>query len=546
MKRILTIFALAALAVLSSSCGASRAEQMKMADNVKINCNPEVLALVGDKIPADITVTYPDGYFSPKAVMVVTPVLVYGNKECAAMPFAYQGEKIQDNKKVIPSTGGTVKEHVEFTYEEGMEKCQLELRSIVYYGKKTIEVPAIKVADGLITTSRLACTNGEYAAKADAYQDVITSTTEGQILYDVNSANVKGSELRSQSIKELKEALSAIAADPRYTVKGTQVVAYASPEGGQAYNAKLSDKRAASAEKAWAKISGNKADEVETKSIGQDWEGFQEAVENSNIEDKDLILRVLSMYSDPAIREKEIRNMSQVYTEINKKVFPDLRRARFITETDYQNFTNEELQELAEKAIGTLDEEALIRVASNTENKDRKAALLKRAADVFGSDKAKFNLATLALDAKDPDKAASYLSQIKNVDGDVVNAMGVCELQKGNLVKAASLFNQAGTEQAKCNLGTIDILNGDYAEAAKKLEGTGARNEALALLLNGQSNKAEAAIKCNCACSDYLRAVIAARKGDAAAVKANLESAIKKNPELKDKAAKDAEFAKYL
>jgi len=546
MKKLSIIIALAAVAFMASSCGASKAQQMAMAENVKVTCNPEVLALVGNKIPADITVTYPDGYFSPKAVMVVTPVLVYGGKEVSYPSFSYQGEKIKDNFKVIPAKGGTVKESVSFDYAEGMEKCQLELRSVVYYGSKTYNVPAIKVADGLNVTCLLACKKGEYSTKADEYQDVITSTTEGQIMYQVNSANVKNSELRSQSIKELKEALKAIEADPRYTVKSTQVVAYASPEGGQAYNAKLSDKRAASAQKAWKKISGKNPNELQTKSIGQDWEGFQDAVQNSNIEDKDLILRVLSMYSDPAVREKEIRNMSQVYTEINKKVFPDLRRARFIAETDYQNFTNEELAELAEKAIGTLDEEALLRVASNTENKDRKAALLKRAADVFGSDKANFNLAAMALDEKDADKAASFLAKVKNQDADVLNAKGVCELQKGNLEQAAKFFKQSGSNQAKCNLGTIDILNGDYAAAAAKLAGTGAKNEALALLLDGQYDKADAAIKGKCACSSYLRAIVAARKGNAAGVKSNLDAAISKKASLKEKAANDVEFAKYL
>lgn len=547
MKRFLTVLSFAALAVVAASCGASKAQQMAMADNVVINCNPEVLTLqAGDVIPADLTVTYPKGYFAPKAMMYVTPVLVYEGGEQKADRLVYQGEKVQDNYKVVAEQGGTVTEHFNFKYEPGMEVSHLELRSVVVYGEKSFNVPAVKVADGLNTTLLLADTGGNYGPKADGYQSVIHEVAEGQILYDVNSANVKNSELRSQSIKELQEALAAMAADPRYTVTGTQVVAYASPEGGASLNAKLSDKRAGSAEAAWKKISGKKADELEVKSMGQDWEGFQEAISKSNIEDKDLILRVLSMYSDPAVREKEIRNMSQIYTEINKKVFPDLRRARFITEADYQNFTDEELEELAEKAIGTLDEPGLLRVAANSDSRDRKIALYQRAAQVYGSDKANFNIAVLCLDAGSIEEAEEYLAKFKDKkDADYLNALGVCELRKGNLTKAATLFTQSGTEEAKKNLGVVDLLNGDYAAAVNKLDGTKGCNAAVAYLMIGQTDKAASALTCQCGKSDYVRAIIAARKGNSADVKKYTESAFTKAPALKDRFQKDVEFANF-
>ena len=545
MRKIFSVLAIAALAVLATSCGASRAQQMAMADNVQITCNPEVLATVGDNIPADITVTYPDGYFAPKAMLKVTPVLVYEGGEQEGETFVYQGVKVKDNYKVIPSDGGTVKEHVNFTYTKGVEKSHLELRGVVVYGGKTYDVPAIKVADGVNTTARWASTTGVFSAKEDEYQDVIHETAEGQIKYDVNSANVKNSELRSQSIRELQEALKGMEENERYTVKGTKVIAYASPEGGQSYNAKLSDKRAGTAEKAWEKISGEKGD-VEVQSIGQDWQGFQDAIEKSNIDDKDLILRVLSMYSDPAVREKEIRNMSQVYTEINKKVFPDLRRARFVTEADYRNFSNEELAELAEKAIGTLDAEALLRVASLTKDEGRKVYLLERAAETLGSEKAMFNLATMSLAEGNVTEAADYLAKIKNVDGDVLNAKGVVELRKGNEAAAVKLFNQAGTAEANENLAVIDIKNGRYNEAARRLEGATGHNAAVAFILTGQYDKAAAALTCECPKSDYLRAVVAARKGDKEGVKKNLDAAASKNEAFKTKAENDVEFAKYL
>lgn len=545
MKRIFKIFALCGLVVAAASCSKSRAEQMKLAENVKVSCTPEVLALVGDKIPAEITVTYPAKYFHPKATLEVTPVLVYEGGEQAAQTFTYQGEKVKDNYTVVAYGGGTVKESVSFKYAKGVEKSYLELRSVAYYNGKPIEIPAIKVADGCNVTQMLATTGGEYEFKKDAYQDVIKESAEGQILYDYNSANVKNSQLRSSSVKELQAALEEIESDPRYTVTGTRVVAYASPEGGQEYNAKLSDKRAASAKKVWKKVTGGmEADNLEIKSMGQDWEGFQEAVQKSDISDKELILRVLSMYSDPAVRESEIRNMSQVYTEINKNVFPELRRARFIADVDYQNFSEAELEELSRKAIDVLDEEALLRVAAKSDDPARKAELYKVAVKKFGSDRANFNLAVLALNDGKIDDAAKYLGSVKDADADVVNATGVCELRKGNYDAAVKLFKQSGTTEAKANLGTVSLLEGKYSEAASELAGTGSHNTAVAYILAGQLDKASAAITCNCPRSNYLRAIIAARKGNASDVAKYLEIA-KKNPELKARAEKDVEFANY-
>ena len=546
MKRIVEILAVAAVVLSLSSCGKSRAEQMAMAENVQIVCNPEQLALVGEQIPVEITTTYPKGYFNPKATMVVTPVLVYEGGQQQAASYTYQGDKVKDNNKVASSKGATLKEKFNFTYAPGMEASYLELRSVVFYGKKRIEVPAVKVAEGLNTTCKLADVNGAYQYKEDAYQDVIASQVEGRILYDVNSASVKNSELKSSSIKDMQESLAEASADERYTVKGTSVIAYASPEGGQNLNAKLSDNRAKTAEKAWNKISkGLAADEVKVESMGQDWEGFQEAINNSDIQDKELILRVLSMYSDPEVREREIRNMSQIYTEINKTVFPELRRARFVTDLEYQNWTAEELETLSKSALGLLDEESILRVASNTEDLDRKAALYQYAAEKFDSDRSRFNLAAMALDEQKSAVAEVYLDKVKNADAEVANAKGVAALQRGDLEKAASFFKQSASEQATENLAAIDILNGDYSSAAKALAGKEGVNAALAQILNGDLSAAEKALTGDDAKSDYLRAIIAARRGDKSGVESYLESAGQKCSCLKERAAKDIEFAQF-
>ena len=543
MKKFTGFLALCAMVLAFASCSASRAEQMKLAEKVSVSSNPEVLALVGDKIPADITVTFPAKYFHPAAILEVTPVLVYEGGEQVGKTFKYQGEKVKDNYRVIASNvDNSVTEKVAFDYVPGVEKSYLELRSVAYYKNKTIEIPAIKVADGCNVTQLFASTEGEYSFKKDNYKEVISESAEGQVMYDYNSATIKRSELRSDSVKELQAALDEIASDPRYTVTGTRVVAYASPEGGQQYNAKLSDKRAESAKKAWDKVTGGmKTDDIQVKRMGQDWDGFKEAVQNSNIEDKELILRVLSMYSDPAVRESEIRNMSKVYTEINKNVFPELRRARFIADVDYKNFSDDELKELADKAVDVLDEEGLLRVASITSNADRKAELYKIAVSKFGSDRAQFNLAVLSLNAGKPDQAASLLKKVSKVDGDVNNAFGVCELQKGNLDTAADFFRKAGTTEAKANLGTIDILKGNYDAAVKNLEGTGSHNLAVAYILTNQLDKAEKSITCKCARSNYLRAIIAARRGNSS----DVEKYLAQTGKMKEKAEKDVEFADF-
>ena len=547
MKLIAKILLLSATVAVAASCSLSRAEQMKLADQVKIDCKPEVLALVGDKIPVDLTVTYPDGYFHPKATLDVTPVLVWGGGEELSGPtFTYQGEKVLDNFKVVPKTGGTVREKFSFDFEEGMEQAYLELRGVARYNGKDIPIPAVKVADGVIVTQLLADAHGAYSYKKDDYQAVLHERTEGQVMYDYNSAVVKGSELRSRSIRELQAALEEIAADPRYTVRGTSVVAYASPEGGQEYNAKLSDERAESAQKAWSKVTGGQApDNLEVRSVGQDWDGFREAIENSDIEDRELILRVLSMYSDPAVREREIKNMSSVYTEINKSVFPELRRARFITELDYRNFSDEELVDLSQRAIEVLDEEGVLRVASITDDPARRKELYEMAVDKFNSDRARFNLAALALDDERPDAAFKQLDAIRDQDADVLNAKGVAELQRGDRARAAEWFRKAGTPEAKANLGLLELLDGNYEAAADQLKGTKGVNGAIADILAGRLDEAEAAVTCNCGRAEYVRAIIAARRGDAEGVRTHLANVEAKDKRLYERSRKDAEFAKF-
>ena len=474
-----------AAALFTVAC-ASPEKMAKMAENVKTECNPAVLEVVNGTIDATVSVTYPKDYFNPNVILEVTPVIVYEGGEAAMKPFKYQGEKVKDNYRVIAKDGQKVSEKIHFDYVEGMEKSYLELRGKVIAGKKVVNLPVKRVADGANTTYMLVKRAGVVAFKKDNYQDVISSTTEGQIKYLVNSADVRNSELKGKSVKEFLAALDAAAADERTTVKSTEIVAYASPEGPEGKNNKLSDNRSASANKAWKKVTkGHEATDPTVRSVGEDWEGFQQLVQESDLEDKNLILRVLSMYSDPAVRENEIRNMSQVFTALKGEVLPELRRARLIANVEYKNYTNEELISLLQNNESVLDEEALLRVASVIKDEAQKESIYKKAIERFGSDRAQYNLAVLYLNQGKDAKAEAGLAEVKTVDADVINAKGVVALRKDDFKTAEQCFRQSGTDEAKANLGTVLILTGQYEEAARVLEQPKGccHNSVLALIL---------------------------------------------------------------
>ena len=542
MRKQIKNLAMAVVAIAAVGC-ASPEKMAEMAESVTVTCDPSPLEVVAGKIDATVSVTYPADYFHKKAILEVTPVIVFDGGEAKMTPFMYQGEKVKDNYTVVSSDGQTVTEKVHFDYVEGMEACHLELRGVVKYKARTWDLPIKKVADGANTTYMLVALGGKaghVAYKADNYQEVIPQTAEGQILYTINSADVRRKELKSESIKDFQAALDEIKANERKTLKGTEVVAYASPDGGESLNAKLSDKRSQSGAKAWSKvIGGREVADPEVKSVGQDWEGFQELVAKSDIEDKDLIIRVLSMYSDPAVRESEIKNMSEVYTVLKKEVLPELRRARFIANVEYQNYTAEELLKLVEENSDVLDEEALLRSASLVKDLDAKEAIYKKAIDKYNSDRAQFNLGVVYLEQGELGKAERAFAKVETKDADLKTAEVVIALRNGDLAAAEKSCAAAGDTE---NQAVVDILNGNYAKAAAALKGTNSFNEALADVLTDNLSAASAALKCNCPKSEYLRAIIAARQGNKAEVAAHLAKASECEA-LKARAEKDIEFA---
>ena len=543
MKRTINFLSAIVLGFAAVAC--SSAEKMaEMAENVTVKCEPAVLEVVAGEIDATVSVTYPEDYFHPKAILEVTPVIVYEGGEVKMEPFYFQGEKVEDNYEVVPSAGTTVTKKVHFEYVPCMENCYLELRGVATNKKKSVEMPSKKVADGANTTYMLVCQKGKMDLKADGYQEIIKQTAEGQILYQINSSTVRNSQLKGQSVKDFQAALDEILSNARKTIVSTDVIAYASPDGKEDQNATLSANRSTTAAKAYGKVVKGKEvpGDVEVSCIAEDWEGFQELVAASDLEDKDLIIRVLSMYSDPAIREKEIKNMSAVYSALAKDILPELRRARFIANVEFQNYTNEELLQLIEDNIDVLDETALLRAATLVKDNAQKIEIYKKAADKYDSAVAKYNMGVVYVHMNEVDKAAAILKGLE-MDADWNNVMGVIALRKGQLEAANNYFVKAGTQTAKENLAVLDILNGEYEAAAAKLAGAEGYNAALAQLLVGNYAPA-AALECQCPQAAYLRAVAAARQGNAEAVKTNLEAA-GKCEKLAERAAKDVEFAQY-
>ena len=549
MKKIFNVLMIVAAGLLIQSCGSPK-KMAESAEEVSVSCNPQVLEVVAGNIKADVTVTFPEDFFHPKAIVEVVPALVYDGGETVLDPVMLQGEDVTENYQVVAETGGTITKTFEFAYEEGMENSHLELRMTVIHKDKRIPFTApYKVADGANTTYMLVKTSGSLAYAPDAYQAIISEQNEAQILYLINSATVRPSQLKSDEIKAFQEFLTNLKADERRELVSTDIIAYASPDGKEDFNAELSERRAKSASDAFNKKINNKKIGIETTvnttNVDEDWEGFQELVSNSSIEDKDLILRVLDMYSDPAVREREIKNMSEVYTTLKKDILPELRRARFIANIEFTNYSNEELTALVNDNIEILDEEALLRAASLLKDANQKVTVYQKAIEKFNSDRAKVNLGVAYLVLGKNTEAENALASVSDKNCAYYNnAMGVVALRKGDNEAAASAFNKSSLKEAQYNLAVIDILNGNYADAASKLNGEASFNEALVNILNGNLDAAAKILgDAQCPCKSYLKAIIAARQGNVEAANAALETA-SQNEALAERAENDIEFAK--
>jgi len=546
MKKNLFCAILLALAGLGLASCSSPAKMAKHPDLVTVSCNPVVLEVVADVINATYTLTFAEGYFHPKAILEVVPVLVHKNGEEIAPIFNLQGTKILDNHIVIPYAETGASHAIQFPYQPGMEASHLELR-VTVMDKKLNRFPfpaPYKAADGANFTYKLATFGGATAFAPDAHQAVIREQKEAQIMYQVNSSTVRPRELTKAEIKEFEQFLANAVNDERREVKNTEIIAYASPEGPTAFNNKLSASREKTAETAYKNATKKIATgiDLKTASLGEDWDGFKTLVAQSAIQDKDLILRVLEMYNDPNVREREIRNMSAVFTALQDRVLPDLRRARWIANIDFTNYTNDELLEMVKFNLNDMDEEALLRVGTLLKDNNDKINVYKQAAEKFNSARGYNNLAACHLNANDLAAAKAALAKVPQ-DAYAKHNLGVIAMRERNYADAYALFNQTGLTESKQNMGAIDIYNGKYLDAVNKLAGEGEHNEAIAYLLTNQVDKAAAIMKCECPRGSYIRAIIAARKGDKAAWAKEME-VVNTNPNFKARAENDIEFAK--
>lgn len=547
-QSILKIFSFAVLGFALISCS-NPSKMAKESVLIGVDGNPKVLEVVADEITASYSITFPEGYFHPKAILEVVPVLVYEGGEVAAPTQKLQGEKITDNFNVIPVAGGKANNTVKFAYVPGMEKSHLELRIAVWNKLKKIDFPAAyKVADGANITYKLVHRTGMSSPLAqDNYKKIISEKKETQILYTINSDKVRPKELTKAEIKEFEKFLADIKADERREIVGTDIVAYASPDGPETLNNKLSDKRSSSALKAFEKITKKNpvGAPVNVSTVAEDWEGFQELVAASTIQDKELIIRVLSMYNDPAVREREIKNMSKVFRTLSDKILPELRRARFIANVDYTNYSDEELVNLVNTNIEIMDVEALLYTATLVNDYATKVKIYTKAGEKFSCDRAYNSLTSIHLDNNKLADAKASIAKVTNkTTATYLNNAGVIALREKNYKGASELFAKSNIKEAKQNSAIIDILDGRYKEAAAKLAGTGDDNEGLAYILTNQLDKALPALTHDCPHAAYMRAIVYARQGKMTEVAKQLTK-VYENENFKKRSEKDIEFAKF-
>ena len=522
--------------------------------------NPEVLEAVGGEVPYTVTGTFPAKFFPKNVVCTAIPELRWEGGSVKGAPVTLQGEKVQGNNKVVSyKNGGTFTYNGNFKYQPEMAKSELYVTFEATKKGKPFELAAVKIADGVIATSELYSETAKGANTAeskDAFQRIIKDVKDANIMFIIQQANVRASETKSDAVKELVNALKEFTADTKhYAVDNIEISAYASPDGG----VKLNDKLAAQREKNAANYAKNEVKKakssaaIESKYTAQDWDGFKSLVEQSNLQDKDLIIRVLSMYDDPEKREAEIKNLSAVYKDLAADILPQLRRARLTLNYQIIGRSDEEIQEAYATDASVLSVEELLYAATLTEDKAQKKDIYTTASKNYPNDYRAFNnLGEIAF--KDGDLATAESNYKKalalNASAPEVNTnMGLLCLAQNKPADAQTYFAKGGQgKEIQEAMGNMYIAQGQYERALTALKGSNTNGEALAMIMTKDyagAKKVLAAVKDADAYTAYLSAVVAARTNDAAAVAQNLKKAVSLDSSLKSKIANDLEFAKY-
>ena len=550
-KLYLPLVALLVLAL--SSCG-----KMGELSSDYFTTNPEVLEAIGGKVPVTINGKFPEKYFKKNATVEVTPVLRWKGGEAKGQPAVFQGEKVEGNNQTIAyKAGGSYTMKASFDYVPEMANSELYLDFKITKGKKSYTIPSVKIADGVIATSELptaASSNASYAN--DAFQRIIKDAQTANIMFLIQQANLRNSELNSDDIKEFHKKVAEINADTKnYKLNNIEISAYASPDGGVELNTGLAENREANTEKYMERqLKKGKIDtNLDAKYTAQDWEGFQELVSKSNLQDKDLILRVLSMYQDPEQRETEIKNISSVYKTLADEILPQLRRARLTANYDIIGRSDDEINEAFNTDAKVLSVEELLYAATLTNDNARKEAIFTKTTQLYPNDfRAYNNLGKLAYQAGDLNKAESYFKKALSIkDAPEANMnLGLIALTKGDRTAAESYLSKAsGSKELNEALGNLYVAQGQYDKAVSSFGDTKTNSAALLQILAKDYNKAKntlASVEKPDAYTEYLMAVLGARTNNSSMVTSSLKSAVAKDSSLAKKAASELEFAKYF
>ena len=520
---------------------------------------PTPLELVGGEVPATINGTFPVKYMKKKAVVTVTPVLKYEGGESVGQSATFQGEKVEGNGTTVSyKMGGVYAMKSSFTYEEPMMKSDLYARFDAKLGNKTVSIPEVKIGYGVLATSNLLSRcNINGATAPDAFQRIMEQKQEANIKFLINQANLRASELSTVSIKDLGKILREINDNEETrALQNIEVSAYASPDGKLSFNEKLAEKRqnvsADYLKKELKKIKMNA--DVDTKFTAEDWDGFQELISKSNLQDKEVILRVLSMYKDPEEREQQIRNMSEVFTDIKESILPELRRARLIVNYEVIGRSDDQILAQFSEDPSKLSVEELVYGANKlvTDGATRQQ-WNQTIAQQYPSDyRALNNMAQQAIANGNGEQAKSYLRQassINNNAAEVNTNLALLALKDGDIAAAERyLAKGSGSDTFREVMGNLNIAKGNYTQAAADLAGVKSNSAALAQILAKDYTSAKntlASIKNADAITSYLQAILAARIGDASTVTSALASAIRQDASLAKRAANDYEFVKY-
>ncbi len=558
-KTRINLIATVALAAFFASC--SGLDKMKKnAEQINYTVTPEVLETHGGKVDVTVKVQIPEKFFDKKVTLEATPVLVYDGGETAFESYKLQGESVEGNDKVISNlNGGSFTYTGTVPYNENMRVSDLVVRVKASKGDKTMEFEPYKIADGVVSISTLVMDQGAKSTiGANHFQRVIPEQKTADIFFLIQRANLRGTELRKDEIKQLEEYITEVKAAENKEFKGVGISAYASPDGPTDLNTDLAGKRESVTQKYLAKeLKKAEVEDVafDVKSTPEDWDGFKQLMEKSNIQDKELILRVLSMYSDPEVREREIKNMSATYKVLADEILPKLRRSKLAVNVDLIGKSDEEISKLAANNPSELNIEEILYAATLTDNNDLQLDIYKAAASQNPNCWRAQNNVGVALynkgDIAGAKAAFEKANSMKAGVPEINNNLGVVALRDGDIAKAEEFFGAAAGagDALDNNLGIVAIHKGDYDAAMRYFGNATNCNAALAKILAEKYDSALStlnAITHEAGFKYYLKAIIGAKTSDSDMMFESLRKATELDAKFKKIAATDMVFGKYF